>query len=74
MKSKGERGHGIVRAPSPLQIYGEAAFEYRRGAEAYVNEEWEGAKAGEGGPVMGGVAVRYELPNDCDVELGKPSW
>ena len=44
---------------SPRRFYGDAMREWRRGAEENVKEEeWEGGKAGEEGPVMGGVAVR----------------
>jgi hypothetical protein len=53
--------------------YGEPSREGRREAEK-VNEVCDEGKAGDEGPVMGGVELRYELPKDCDVALGRASW
>lgn len=48
-----------VHHQSPLRIYGDAMREWRRdGGGNEKDEDWEGGKAGEEGPVMGGVAVR----------------
>jgi hypothetical protein len=54
-----EEGVMISSDHRSLRLYGDVMREWRRGAEGNVKEEdWEGAKAGEEGPVMGGVAVR----------------
>lgn len=67
-KLKKRKYHDIIREEfsvsgvhheSPVRLYGDAMREWRRGAAGNVKEEdCEGGKAGEEGPVMGGVAVR----------------
>lgn len=39
-------------------VHGDAIKDWRRGAEKVNEEESDGGKAGEGGPVVGGVALR----------------
>lgn len=39
-------------------IHGDGIRDWRREAEKVNEEDWEGGKAGEEGPVVGGVVVR----------------
>lgn len=55
-----------------MVAHGDASKDWRREA-GKANDDCEGKKAGDDGPVVGGVELRYELLKVCEVALGRPS-
>ena len=59
---------------SSAHPYGDGIIEWRREGGKLKEEDCERGKAGDEGPVTGGVEVRYEVPNVWEVALCMPSW
>jgi len=57
-----------------LFIHGEGIRDWRREAGKVNEEVWDDGKAGDDGPVTGGVVVKYELLKVCEVALCRGSW